>query len=159
MNNKVIFAAIAIAMVYIAGAAIIMNQSESNKPINHNLDTEKTITNTWNVIDGWDEKYIFIETDKSYHSARDSGMISNHNVTLVSGSLPPGVEAYARHDDWTYYGYAWVFDDGGSSQTKSGGTWSGTLQYTVDDDSKYDGTEYTLHFTLTRKASGSLYYW
>ena len=149
MNNKIIIGIVAVIAIVIVGAAIMMNNggspSSSLREVDHSLDTEMTITEEWNIIDGWDEKYTFIQGgDEEVDDYFDK------QATLISGSLPPGVKAYVSTS--AYGKHIWVFDNYDSKLTKDGGTWSGTLKFTVKNDSKYYGTEHLIHFTLTRSA-------
>lgn len=145
MDSKIVIGAVAVIAICVVAAAILMTGGGGSKDVDHSLDTEMTVTNEWNIIDGWDEKYKFIDNgDKIVDDYSDK------QATLISGSLPPGVKAYVSTS--AYGLHVWVFDSYDSTLTKQGGTWSGTLKFTVDNDSKYDGTEHLIHFTLTRSA-------
>lgn len=152
-KSLIILVVLAVVVVAIAAIALAAGDGDDKTPrtVDHSLDTNQTIELTWSFLDGFDESYRFITTNESYGSSMDNdddGWFGSytHKVKITSGELPPGITLTVNHDGLSFWGYEWHFD--GSCNTS--GTWSGTATYTVDDDSEYDGTVHTLHFTLTK---------
>ena len=155
MNNKSIIGIAVIVVIIVAAVGIYVAFSDDGYKapanVNHNLDTVTNETITWSYLTGWEDEIIFVETDEHYESNLDTddnqGFIFHyHDVEFAPGStLPEGVTITVAHDGMTYWGYAWEIEGGTNTQ----GTWSGTVTYTVQDSSEYNGTVHTLHYTFS----------
>ena len=156
MNNKSIIGIAIVVIIVVAAVSIyIATDDDGYRPptnVDHSLDTITLETYTWSFLDGWSDESVFIETSDEYYSPMDptdnqGTFFSEHEVTFEPGStLPDDVTIYVRHDGVDYWGYAWVVS--GSFASNQQGTWSGTVTYTVMDNSEYNGTIHTLHYTF-----------